>query len=66
MLQCGVIECVPNSKSRDEIGKKTDITLHDYFHKTFGDDDTPEFQTVRTLHIELAVITNYYELQMVK
>ncbi|XP_052714253.1 phosphatidylinositol 4-kinase alpha-like isoform X6 [Crassostrea angulata] len=44
---CGVIECVPNSKSRDEIGKKTDITLYDYFHKTFGDDDTPEFQTAR-------------------
>ncbi|XP_056020742.1 phosphatidylinositol 4-kinase alpha-like isoform X2 [Ostrea edulis] len=44
---CGVIECVPNSKSRDEIGKKTDITLFDYFQKTFGDEDTPEFQTAR-------------------
>ncbi|XP_062588022.1 phosphatidylinositol 4-kinase alpha-like isoform X3 [Saccostrea cucullata] len=44
---CGVIECVPNSKSRDEIGKKTDITLYDYFQKTFGDEDTPEFQAAR-------------------
>lgn len=42
-LKCGVIECVLNSKFRDEIGKKIDIILYDYFYKIFGDDDILEF-----------------------
>ena len=31
-LQCGVIEVVPDSKSRDQIGKQTQVSLKEYFH----------------------------------
>ncbi|BFZ04518.1 hypothetical protein BsWGS_07556 [Bradybaena similaris] len=44
---CGVIECVPNSKSRDQIGRQTDITLFEYFLATFGDEQSPAFQEAR-------------------
>jgi hypothetical protein len=45
-FQCGVIECVPDSKSRDQIGKATDISLDQYFIQKYGDQDTPSFQDV--------------------
>ena len=44
---CGVIECVPNSNSRDEIGKQTAIDLYQYFIDKYGGPDTPEFQRAR-------------------
>ena len=44
---CGVIECVPNSNSRDEIGRKTDIDLYQYFLDKYGGPDTSEFQRAR-------------------
>lgn len=44
---CGVIECVPNSQSRDEIGRQTDVDLLQYFINTYGDENTPEFQQAR-------------------
>lgn len=46
LLQCGVIEVVPDSKSRDQIGKETDITLHQYFIQTYGEEYSLEFQNV--------------------
>ncbi|XP_052799861.1 phosphatidylinositol 4-kinase alpha-like isoform X2 [Mya arenaria] len=44
---CGVIECVPNSKSRDQIGKVTDISLDQYFTQKYGDHDTALYQDAR-------------------
>ena len=45
-LQCGVIECVPDCKSRDQLGKQTEVSLKDYFHSTYGDEDAVGFQQV--------------------
>jgi hypothetical protein len=40
----GVIECVPNASTRDEIGKATACSLKDYFISKFGPPSSAEFQ----------------------
>ncbi|XP_059170408.1 phosphatidylinositol 4-kinase alpha-like [Physella acuta] len=44
---CGVIECVPDSKSRDQLGRETDVTLYEYLLTTFGDEQSHSFQQAR-------------------
>ena len=46
-FQCGVIECVPDSKSRDQIGRKANIDLFEYFKKEFGEESSQGFKKAR-------------------
>ena len=45
-VQCGVIEVVPDSKSRDKIGKQTQASLRGYFHSVYGSEDSIPYQEV--------------------
>ena len=45
--ECGMIEVVPNSLSRDQIGQKTGDTMYDYFLAKYGPRSSPEFQDAR-------------------
>jgi phosphatidylinositol 4-kinase A len=48
---CGVIECVPDAKSRDQLGRRTDTDLFNYFKKKYGDETSTTFKNARRAFI---------------
>lgn len=46
-----MIECVPDAKSRDQIGRKVNTDLFDYFKKEFGEETSHGFKKARKAFI---------------
>ena len=44
---CGVIDVLPNSISRDMLGREAVNGLYDYFISKYGNEDSPRFQEAR-------------------
>lgn len=53
-----MIECVPDSKSRDQIGRQTDGKLYEYFLSIYGDETSPTYQLVLFIISILFFISN--------
>jgi hypothetical protein len=49
----GILECVPNAQTRDEIGKATGCALKDYFIGKFGREDCVSYQVLFHAYISL-------------
>lgn len=47
----GIIEVVPNSQSRDQLGKKSDGNLYKWFRTKYGAENSPAFQRARDCFI---------------
>lgn len=51
-VQSGVIECIPNCKSRDDIGRQNELALDQYFITKYGDVDSAAYQAARKAFIQ--------------
>ncbi|KAI9022175.1 hypothetical protein CLU79DRAFT_815895 [Phycomyces nitens] len=49
---CGVIDVIPNSISRDQLGREKVNSLYDYFVAKYGGPDTIGFQKARTNFVQ--------------
>ncbi|GES90544.1 phosphatidylinositol 4-kinase [Rhizophagus clarus] len=49
---CGVIDVIPNSISRDQLGREKVNSLYDYFVTTYGGVDSISFQKARNCFIQ--------------
>ncbi|KAL0083114.1 hypothetical protein F4703DRAFT_1860187 [Phycomyces blakesleeanus] len=49
---CGVIDVIPNSLSRDQLGREKVNSLYDYFAAKYGGPDTIGFQKARTNFVQ--------------
>nr|CAD7567625.1 unnamed protein product [Timema californicum] len=43
----GVIECIPDAKSRDQLGRITDIDMYEYFITKYGDETSRGFKNAQ-------------------
>nr|CAD7444999.1 unnamed protein product [Timema bartmani] len=43
----GVIECIPDAKSRDQLGRVTDIDMYEYFITKYGDETSRGFKNAQ-------------------
>lgn len=50
---CGIIDVLPNSVSRDMLGREAVNGLYEYFITKFGPEHTPEFQVARNNLVKL-------------
>jgi len=48
---CGIIEVVPQARSRDQVGKRSDGTLYNYFISRYGPATSIEFQNARNNYL---------------
>lgn len=48
----GIIEVVPNTSSRDQIGKAYEMDLYEYFLKKYGNESSKAFMTARLNFIQ--------------
>ena len=48
----GIIECIPNCKSRDEIGKEGSASLYEYFVEKFGMENSEPYEKAKKNFIE--------------
>lgn len=51
---------MPDAKSRDQIGKATQVSLRAYFNSMYGDDDSVLFQKVRVCLDLILILPNGY------